>query len=535
MKKVFIFILSFVLLVSVFAVVIMKNEPGDEAVASSGGGTLIVGITNDVDSFNPLFGESSMAKEITHLLLLGLADLNDRSEFVGELAETWEHSPDFLSVTYNLRRDAWWSDGVQITAADVKFTFDLLADTLVASPNSWVMDYIKNVEIVSPFMVKFEFAKAYPDQIFDTAGEIVPKHIFEHVDRKEIRSHTFGQKPVSSGPFILKRRVKNQFIELVRNKNYFGKKPNLERVIFKIVPDKTSLLLQLKNGEIDMMAGVNPDHVADLQSSNPDIALYRVSGRTYYYIGYNEKNPLFKEKQVRRALTMAIDRNGLIEATLQGYGKPCTGPVPPIVSWAYNDSIPPIPFNVAGAKNLLANAGWKDHDGDGWLDKDGRDFKFVLRTNAGNQIKADLAVIVQDQLKKIGVKVDIRSLEWTAFMDKLRRKEFDAYIGGWSTSFNVDPTPIFHSTATNLFNYIGYNNPQVDQLIEAGREEMNRQKAAKIWKTMQDEIYRDQPYTFLFWLDKIVAVNSKFKNVTPIPLSMFYGLENWYEAKISTD
>ncbi|HDL17838.1 MAG TPA: peptide-binding protein, partial [Bacteroidetes bacterium] len=343
------------------------------------------------------------------------------------------------------------------------------------------------------------------------------------------------QKPVSSGPFILKRRVKNQFIELVRNKNYFGKKPNLERVIFKIVPDKTSLLLQLKNGEIDMMAGVNPDHVADLQSSNPDIALYRVSGRTYYYIGYNEKNPLFKEKQVRRALTMAIDRNGLIEATLQGYGKPCTGPVPPIVSWAYNDSIPPIPFNVAGAKNLLANAGWKDHDGDGWLDKDGRDFKFVLRTNAGNQIKADLAVIVQDQLKKIGVKVDIRSLEWTAFMDKLRRKEFDAYIGGWSTSFNVDPTPIFHSTATNLFNYIGYNNPQVDQLIEAGREEMNRQKAAKIWKTMQDEIYRDQPYTFLFWLDKIVAVNSKFKNVTPIPLSMFYGLENWYEAKISTD
>jgi len=534
MKKGAILISSVLLIILMFAVVLKEKEPessNSEKKSEPSSGTLVVGISGDVDSFNPLFGESSMAKEISHLMILGLADLNEKSEFKGELAEYWERSEDYLEVKYHLRNDALWSDGHPITAYDVEFTYDLLSDTSVASPNGWVTDFVKDVAVIDSYTVVFHFTKPYPDQLFDTAGEIVPKHILENVDRKSIRSHEIGRNPISSGPFELKQWISQQYIELIPNEHYFGEKPKLDRVIFKIVPDKTNLLLQLQTGEIDMLVGVEPDQVNRLKSQNPNINIYPISGRVYYYIGYNQKNPLFSDKTVRKALTMAVDRQRLIDASLQGFGKTCKGPIPPMLDWVYNDDVQELSFDPNKAKSLLEKAGWKDRDGDGWLDKNGKTFSFELKINAGNQVKSDLALVVQDQLRHIGVKVELLSLEWTNFKNKLRKKDFDAYVGGWSTSFNVDPTPIFHSSSTNLFNYESYKNLKVDKLIEIGRVEMKREKAAEIWKEMQDIIYQDQPYTFLFWIDKIVAVHSRFKNVTPIPLSIFYDLEKWYEQK----
>ena len=149
-------------------------------------------------------------------------------------------------------------------------------------------------------------------------------------------------------------------------------------------------------------------------------------------------------------------------------------------------------------------------------------------TSAGNQLKSDVAVVAQEQLSKIGVKVNIEMLEWTTMIKKLQNKEFDAVVNGWSTPYYVDPTPVFHSTSTNLFNFISYSNPQIDKLIETGRVEMNQEKAATIWKEFHNILYKDQPYTFLFWIDKAVAVNSKFQNVTPLALSSVYNLEKWY-------
>lgn len=497
------------------------------------GGTIIIGTTGDVDSFNPLFNESAMAQEITHLLLLGLADLNDKSEFVPELARSWRFSEDHLQLTYRLRKDAVWSDGVPVTAADVKFTFDLLRDTTVASPRQGVTEYIKSVHTPDAHTVVFEFTRAYPDQMFDTAGEILPKHVFKDVPPHEIRSHPFGRTPIASGPYRLKRWVSQQFIELVPNERYFGERPYLQRIVFKIVPDQSNLLMQLQSGEVDMMLGVPPSEVQQLKKSNPNLNIYPVSGRVYYYLGYNEKRPVFADKTVRQALTMAIDRRAIIDAFLYGFGKPCLGPIPPMIQWVSRSGQDPFQYAPQKSRQLLAQQGWQDTDGDGWLDKDGRTFSFTIKTNAGNQLRADVAVILQEQFRRIGVKVDIQTLEWTALMDELREKQFDAYMGGWSTSFNVDLTPIFHSSATDLFNFVSYANPQVDRLIEAGREELDIEKAGEIWGEAQKLIYEDQPYSFLFWIDKVVAVNKQFKNVTPIPLSLIYDIEKWYKLPVN--
>ncbi len=505
------------------------NIPDDSS--SKDGGTLIVGVSIDVDTFNPLFSESLISQEINHLLFVGLADLNDKSEFEGELATKWESSDDNLSLIYHLRKDAIWSDGVPITAEDVKFTFDLLMDTTVASPRYGETEYIKRVEVIDNYTIKFEFTEAYPAQVFDTAGEILPKHVLQSADRKELLHHEFGRNPISSGPFVLKKWVSQQYVELVPNEKYFGKKPYLSRVIFKIVPDKTNLLLQLQTGEIDMMVGVPPEEVGQLQTTNPTVKIYPISGRVYYYVGYNEENSLFESVDARKAITMAIDRQIIIDALLFGYGTPCKGPIPPMLKWAYNNEVKEFPYDPEQSKQLLATIGWKDSDNDGLLDKEGRNFEFTLKTNTGNQLRSDVAIIIQDQLKKVGIKVNIQTVEWSALMGDLHEGDFEAYMGGWSTSYNVDPTPIFHSSATTMFNFINYSNSAIDKLIETGREEMNQQKAAKIWKEFQEKIYLDQPYTFLFWVDRIVAVNSRFQNVTPIALSAYYNLENWYESK----
>ena len=492
------------------------------------GGSIIIGVSNDVETLNPIFSESALSQEIAHLMLLGLADLDENSEFKPELAESWKSSEDYLKLTYHLRKDTRWSDGVTITAEDVKFTYDLLMDTLVASPRQSACDFIKNVTVVDSYTVTFEFTEAYPTQIFDTAGEILPKHILEKVGRKEIKNHDFGRMPVASGPFKLKKWISQQYLELVPNENFYDRRAYLDQVVFKIIPDKTNLLMQLKSGEIDMVSDVPAAEIEPLKNERNELTVYQVDGRVYYYIGYNEKNELFGDKAIRRALTMALDRNKIIEALLYGYGRPCLGPLAPMVEWAFNDEVKEIEYNPIKAKEVLNKAGWVDQDGDGILDKAGRKFEFTLNSATGNQLKADVAVIVQEQLSKIGIKVNIEMLEWTTFIDQIQGKNFDACVNGWSTPYYVDPTPVFHSASTEMFNFISYSNPRVDELIEKGRVEMNQEVASGIWKEFHQILYNDQPYTFLFWIDNAVAVKTKFKNVKPLALSSVYDLENWY-------
>lgn len=493
------------------------------------GGTLIIGVSSEIDTFNPLFGRSALGQDLTHLVLLGLADLNERGEFVPELAESWEHSEDYRKMTYHIRKGMRWSDGMPISAYDVEFTYDVLMDTTVGSPRQGYCEFVKKVTAIDSFTVVFEFTEAYPDQMFDTAGEIVPRHVLENIDRRSLKTSEFGRHPVASGPFMLKKWVSQQYIEIVPNPNYYAERPYLDRVIFKIVPNRTNLFTQLQTGEVDMLLDVPLEKFRKLEE-NPALAIYNVPGRVYNYIGYNERNPIFRNAAVRRALTLAIDREKIIRALLFGFGKPCVSSFPPMLTWAYNDQIQPLPYDPVKAKEILQQNGWKDTDGDQWLDRNGRRFEFSLITNADNQTRSDVAVIVQEQFKNIGVKANIQLLEWTTMLEDLRKGKFDAYVGGLSTSFYVDPTPIYHSTATNLFNYVGFANPAVDKLIETARVEMNRQKAAGMWKELQELIYRDQPYTYLFWINKIVAVNKKFKNVTPVTLSPLFGLEKWYKA-----
>ena len=298
--------------------------------------------------------------------------------------------------------------------------------------------------------------------------------------------------------------------------------------MFKIVPDRTNLLVQLQTGEIDMMDDVPPLEANRLKEKHPDIGVYPMSGRLYYFVGWNLENTLFESKNVRQALTLSINRQEIIDNLLYGYGKQCTGPIPPIIAWAFNPNIKPFPYDPQRAKRMLAEEGWTDSDGDGWLDKDGKSFEFSMKTNMDNQVRVDALVMIQDDLREVGIKVTPRLLEWTVYIDDIFGGNYEACIAGWSARMSPDPTAVFHSNSTDQFNFVSYSNPRVDELIERGRIEFDRQKAQRIWYEFQKSVYDDQPYTFLFWIDRIVAIHKRFQDVNPVPISAFYELEKWW-------
>jgi len=498
------------------------------------GGTLVVGEIGDVDALNPLISSTRNASDVEGMLFLTLTEINtDLDSYSPSLAKSWEFSSDHLRLTFHLRDDVTWTDGVKTTAHDVKFSFEKQTDPLIAwSAIRW-KEFIEDVQVVNDTTVTFIFKEVYPYQLMDASvGAILPKHLLEHVPSEQMKTCDFNRQPVGNGPFKLKKWISQQTIELVANEDYYAGRPFLDRVVFRIIPDQTSLLAQLKSGDVDLMESIPPQDVPkmerDFLQGKADVRIVRYPSRAYGYIGWNLQNPLFESKKVRQALTMAIDRENLIEAVYFGLARPCHSPISPIL-WAYNPDMPIFPFDPEEAERLLAQEGWVDHDGDGWIDKGGRKFEFALKTNQGNRIREAITVIVQDQLAKLGIKVNPRLIEWTVFSDQTNRKEFEAIVAGWSVGLKVDLTTIWHSESINdKFNYVSYSNPEVDGLIEMAKREMNRAKAKLLWDEAQRLIVEDQPYTFLYIPEQVNGIHRRFRDVQMDTRGTFNHPEQWW-------
>lgn len=237
----------------------------------------------------------------------------------------------------------------------------------------------------------------------------------------------------------------------------------------------------------------------------------RYSGQEYQFIGWNLQKPLFT-KTVRRALAHAINKKEIIATLLEGLAEPAKGPLLPF-SWAFDENLEDIPYNPEKASQLLREAGWRDSDGDGILDKNGQVFEFSLKTNAGSQLRKDTAVMAQAYLKKLGIKANVEAVEWNLLLDQVFGQDFDALILGWVADFTVNPTDVWHSSAIeDGYNFISYNNPKVDSLLEKGRS-IYRQKFAKpVWHEFQKVILEDSPYFFLFIPDKLVGYNRRIRD-----------------------
>jgi peptide/nickel transport system substrate-binding protein len=402
--------------------------------------------------------------------------------------------------------------------------------TIAWSAIRW-MDRIKQVTALDSLTVRFDFTERYPYQLMDAVTCYpLPKHLLAGVKPEDMRSADFNKNPVGNGPFKFKSWTPQQSVELVANENFFKGRPHLDGIVWRVIPEWTSVMTQLSNGDLDFATQVPPSFYPVVQKISRD-NVYSKPGRKYVYLAWNIRDPLFADRNVRRALTMAIDRQGLIDALLYGQGQVMNSPFPSSL-WAYDPNVRPIPYDPEGARRLLDQAGWKDADGDGILDKDGKPFRFELLTNADNTLRVDITVAIQSQLKKLGIDAQPRGMEFVVFQQKLQKKDFQASVGGWNSQIKVDLTDLWATKSIkDKFNFISYSNPAVDSLIEVGIREFDPDRARRIWGEAQQIIADDAGYTFLFEQNDINPLDKRFHGVEMNPAGWGYNVEEWFVPK----
>ncbi|MBW2253469.1 MAG: hypothetical protein JRI25_02580 [Deltaproteobacteria bacterium] len=520
------------------------------------GDTLVIAEQTDIGNLMSVVSESEADGAINENLAYSLVDIEfdcSMKKLPG-LATDWAWSNDGTVLKMTLRDDITFQDGTKVTARDIEFTYDLVADPLVASPRvSYIERMVpgKHPLVIDDTHIEWHFTEAYDRDTqvaHASALALLPKHKLESADRATLRGHAYSKNPLASGPFKLALYEPNTRIVLEPNENFTGPEEDrakLDKVIFKIIPEYSTRLIELQNGDVDFMRGITVADADLLRKNNPEVRLVRRGWRSMDYVAWNLNNPMFQDQRVRRALAMSVNIDDIIAKVLtsetgESYARRAVGTITPALCGVHNDDITPLPHDVEKAKALFAEAGWEDHDGDGFLDKDGERFEFTLTTNTGNKRRADVSILLQAHLERVGVKMNIEKQESNTFFENLRQKDYEAALGGWSAGLFVDPATLWHSdvecgpdAAADCkprkyeFNFTGYNNPRADELMQQGMGTPIPMEAAPVWKEMQQVIYDDQPYLFLWWMDEIVGIHERVEDYEIDVLSALNHLNRW--------
>ena len=509
------------------------GEPAGEQPATEeapvDGGTAVVAETADFDAFNELVSTDYDTNQVmSYMLFMPLVALDEELNFQPHLADSFWMSEDGLSLTFRIRDGAAWHDGVPVTADDVVWTYEMMVNEEIAYANRQYVQYVRSAEKLDDRTVRFNFTEVHSDPVIDFVDwEPMPKHLLGDIPPLEQRNAPFNRNPVGNGPFRFVSWNANQESIFEANEDFALGRPHLDRVVFRVIPEQTTQLTELLTGGIDFMRAVPPAEMGRVEESQR-IETIVYPARSYTYLAWNSRNPLFEDVNVRHALTMAIDRQQIVDALLYGYGTLATADVMPF-QWEFDEELEPWPYDPERAKEVLAEAGWEDHDGDGVIDKDGRPFRFVLETNQGNDLREDAIVIVQSNLEKVGIDVQPRLTEWTSLIDRLKRKEFDAVVSGWSVDFKFDPSETMSCGAIEAkYNYTSFCNPQADSLMEQALTTLDRGAATPLWDRYQRIIHEEQPYSFLYYLEERVGVNGRLRGVEADARGHLVSVAGWW-------
>lgn len=497
------------------------------------GDALIEGMIGEPSILIPMLAGDSASHNVAGLIYNGLVKYDTDLSVIGDLADSWDVSPDGLVITFHLRKGVKWADGVEFTADDVMFGYKTIINEKTPTAYSEDFRQVKKAEVLDRYTFRVTYEKPFAPALTSWGNLVVlPAHLLEG---KDITKSEFARNPIGMGPYTLNKWTSGQELVLDSNHDYFEGRPYIDRYIYRIIPDPATMFLELQAGGIDMMGLTPIQYTKQTETAffKSNYQKFRYPTFAYTYLGFNLKHPFFMDKRVRQAIACAIDKNEIVDVVLFGLGSPSTGPYVPN-TWPYNPHVKKYEHDTGKALQLLQEAGWKDTDGDGILDKDRKPFEFTIFTNMGNTLRMNTATIIQWRLARVGIKVEIRALEWSTFINEfIDKRRFQAVILGWSIGLDPDQYDIWHSSKTKAkeFNFVSYSNPEVDELLDKGRRTFDIAERKKAYFRIQEILADELPYIFLYVPDATPVVHARFKGIRSSPIGISYNLPKWYVPK----
>ena len=539
------------ILAAVLAVALAAGCSRENPVARNAGGAgppaygdaIVEGSIGDVSGFLSAVTSDSASHSAAGYLFNSLVRYDKNIKLEGELVESWEVSPDGKRITFHLRKGIKWHDGEPLTSDDVIFTYRRMVDPKTPTAYGESYKQVTRASNPDPYTFVVEYEQPYSPAMDSWASmHILPKHLLEKYLEEDPKRYPDISKtplnnkhPIGSGPYKFIEWKAGDRVVFEANPDYFEGRPYITRIITRVIPDQATMFLELKSGGLDTM-GLTPVQYrrqTETAEFNQSFNKYKYLSFGYTYFGFNLKNPLFQDKRVRQAFAQAINKKEIIDGALMGLGQEATGPYKPD-TWVYNPNVKRYPYDPVKARALLSESGWNDAKGDGILEQEGRKFAFTVITNAGNETRAKVAAIIQQNLAAVGVKMEIRTLEWAAFINEfVDKRKFDAVILGWGIGIDPDQFDIWSSkkTGPKELNFVGFANPEVDRLLEEGRRNFDMEKRKKAYYRIQEILAEEQPYVFLFFGDALPVFHKRFKGIEPAPAGISYNFIKWYVPK----
>ncbi len=480
------------------------------------GGTLYRRLETDVVGLNPVIASSRYDRYVGSYLHTPLIHIDEDLRPAPGLAKEWEISKDGLLYTFKLNEKATFSDGTPVRASDVVFTLRKIADPAseaVQIAGSFEAMDLSKTRAIDDHTLQVAFKQALASQLL-RFNDVLP--ISERVYGKGNFRQDYNNIAVGTGAYKLVRRDPGREIVMERRDDYWGTRPRIKTVIFKIIIDHGTAWNAIKRGDIDETLVTSDTWMREQNNPSHKNALNfeRFYSLNYNYVAWNNRNPLFKDKRVRRALSMCMPIEAIVKDLYHGTARAMSGHFVPD-NWAYNPEVPVIRYDPDGAGRLLAEAGWTDSDKDGILDRGGKPFRFDLIIMAGNAVTKQLAQMVQAELKRVGVDAELVVLDGATAIQRLLAGNFEAMYGGWDLDPDPDPFALFHSSQIppRGQNVVFYSNPEADRLIEAGRRELDQSKRKEIYNQLHAVLSEDQPYTWMIQSSAKWVLAKRLRNV----------------------
>jgi peptide/nickel transport system substrate-binding protein len=496
------------------------------------GGKVILTSFSDAVRLIPYTTSDSASSRIQGMIFEGMLNLDQKGNPIPQLATKWSYDKASMTYTFDLRKGVKWHDGKPFTADDVVFSYNMYMNP--KSINSYIGDFgtIKSVTKTGTHQVKIQLKEKdalIVSNVFPAA--IIPKHKFPKGVEDFNKNNTVHRNPVGTGPFIFKEWKTDERIVVKANKSYWNGRPYMDEVITRILPDANVEAINLIKGDVDWVESLTPATIAQV-AKDKDLKITKWDYGQFDFIGFNSKVAPFNDVRVRQALTHGLNRQSIVDKIMLGKAYIASGPFHPKIP-QNNPAVKPLAFDQKKAEALLDAAGWKKGS-DGIRAKDGKKMDFEFYFNNGNKSREKIGLLAQQDWGKLGVKVSVRGLEWSIFLDRYAKGELDTFALGWGGyDGNVEHKGFFHSdnipTATTPGNNRNrIDDPKIDKWLDTYLQEEDRNKRIKIYQEMHKYMAENATVIWTVHPMKNMGHDKDLKGIKTTLSSPMFNLEDWY-------